>query len=47
VVQAVTHYDDPEALLRVSEGLGEPMRGLDVKELPEEQTARTTWLVSP
>jgi len=44
VVQAVTHYDDPEALLRVSEGLGEPMRGLDVKELPEEQLlARRGW----
>jgi len=44
VVQAVTNYNRPEILLQVSEGLGEPMRGLDVREIPEEQLlAKRGW----
>jgi pyridoxal 5'-phosphate synthase pdxS subunit len=44
VVEAVTHWQEPEVLLRVSEGLGEAMRGLDVKELSEEQLlAKRGW----
>ncbi|MBI3975849.1 MAG: pyridoxal 5'-phosphate synthase lyase subunit PdxS [Armatimonadetes bacterium] len=35
IVDAVTHYRDPGVLARASEGLGEPMRGLDVRKLPE------------
>jgi pyridoxal 5'-phosphate synthase pdxS subunit len=34
IVDAVAHYDDPEAIAQASEGLGEPMRGLDVRKLP-------------
>jgi pyridoxal 5'-phosphate synthase pdxS subunit len=37
VVDAVTHYADPDVLARVSEGLGEPMRGLDVSKLPQSE----------
>src|SRR6185503_20474643 len=34
IVRATTHYNDPKVLLEVSEALGEPMRGLDVRSLP-------------
>ena len=37
IVGAVTHYNDPKVLLEVSEGLGEAMKGIDMKDLPEEQ----------
>ncbi len=37
IVDAVTHYRDPEILARASEGLGEPMRGIDVSKLPEAE----------
>ncbi|AEH51872.1 pyridoxal 5'-phosphate synthase lyase subunit PdxS [Pseudothermotoga thermarum] len=33
IVLAVTYWNDPEMLLKVSEDIGEPMPGLDVKEL--------------
>ncbi len=41
IVDAVAHYKDPEVLARVSEGLGEPMRGLDVRKLPEKELLQT------
>lgn len=37
IVQAVTHYNDPQVLLEVSTGLGEAMKGIEMKDLPEEQ----------
>jgi pyridoxal 5'-phosphate synthase pdxS subunit len=37
IVSAVTHYNNPEALAEISEGLGEPMPGIDVKHLDEKQ----------
>jgi pyridoxal 5'-phosphate synthase pdxS subunit len=37
IVRAVTHYQDPEALLEVSTGLGEAMAGLEMSEIPPEQ----------
>jgi pyridoxal 5'-phosphate synthase pdxS subunit len=36
IVEATTHYQDPDVLAKVSHGLGEPMHGLDIKELGEE-----------
>ena len=33
IVLAVTYWDNPKILLKVSEDIGEPMSGLDVKEL--------------
>jgi pyridoxal 5'-phosphate synthase pdxS subunit len=33
IVEATAHYDEPEIVAKVSENLGEPMRGKDVKEL--------------
>ncbi len=35
IVRAVTHFNDPKILAEVSEGLGEPMVGIGVTELPE------------
>lgn len=37
IVEATAHYRDPQVLVEVSRGLGEPMRGLDLREIPEEQ----------
>ncbi len=44
VVQAVTHYQDPKIIAEVSRGLGEPMRGIDMNEIPEEELlAKRGW----
>jgi len=44
VVQAVTNYNRPEILAQVSQGLGIPMKGVSVKDLPEEQLlAKRGW----
>ncbi len=37
IVEATTHFQEAEILAEVSKGLGEPMRGLDLSEIPEEQ----------
>uniref|UniRef100_A0A7V3ZYP2 Pyridoxal 5'-phosphate synthase subunit PdxS n=1 Tax=candidate division WOR-3 bacterium TaxID=2052148 RepID=A0A7V3ZYP2_UNCW3 len=41
IVEAVTYYDDPEILARISKGLGEPMRGIDVSKLSQEELLQT------
>ncbi|MGH2661666.1 MAG: pyridoxal 5'-phosphate synthase lyase subunit PdxS [Actinomycetota bacterium] len=35
IVEATTYFQDPEILAKVSRGLGEPMRGIDIAELGE------------
>lgn len=35
IVEATTHYNDPDVIAKVSRGLGEPMPGLDIKQLGE------------
>lgn len=37
IVEAVTHYDNPEILAEVSKGLGEAMRGLEIGSIPPDQ----------
>lgn len=37
VVEATTHFEDPEVLLRVSTGLGKAMPSLDVRKLEKEE----------
>lgn len=37
IVEAVTHFNNPEVLARVSRGLGEAMVGINVTTMPEEQ----------
>jgi pyridoxal 5'-phosphate synthase pdxS subunit len=41
IVEATTYYQDPDILAKVSRGLGEPMRGLDIAELGEEGLLQT------
>ena len=44
IVKATTHFDNPEILAEVSAGLGEPMRGLELGEIPvEERLAVRGW----
>ena len=37
IVQAVTHYGDPQILAEVSRDLGEPMVGLTIAQIPQEE----------
>ncbi len=37
IVAATTHYNDPEVLAKVSEGLGEAMPGLDISQIPDTE----------
>ncbi len=44
IVQAVTHYDDPEILADVSRNLGEAMVGINISDIPEqERLAERGW----
>jgi len=45
IVRAVAHYNDPRMVLEASKGLGgEPMRGIEMAELSEEQKlAKRGW----
>jgi pyridoxal 5'-phosphate synthase pdxS subunit len=44
IVQAVTHYNDPHVLAEVSKGLGEPMVGINVSAMPEDdRLAKRGW----
>ncbi len=37
IVEATTHFRDAKILAEVSRGLGEPMRGIEISEIPQEQ----------
>ena len=41
IVEAVTHFNDPAIVAEVSKGLGEPMVGLEIGTLREEQLLST------
>ena len=41
IVEATTHFNDPDVLAKVSRGLGEPMPGLDIHEIGEEGLMQT------
>src|SRR5688572_9950455 len=44
IVQATTHFDDAKILADVSKGLGAPMRGLAIEQIPEaERLAVRGW----
>ena len=44
IVQAVTHYNDPKILAEISEDLGEPMVGINIDTLSEqEKMAHRGW----
>jgi pyridoxal 5'-phosphate synthase pdxS subunit len=37
IVLATTHYDDPDAVARASEGLKDAMPGLEISKIPREE----------
>jgi len=37
IVEATTHYNDPDILAKVSEGLGEAMKGITIEGIPESE----------
>jgi len=41
IVEATMHYDDPKIVAKVSEGLGEPMEGIDTSKMDEKQKMQT------
>lgn len=44
IVEAVTHYQEPEILAEISKNLGEAMPGLDIKTIPlEERLQERGW----
>jgi len=44
IVEATTHFQDPEIIAEVSKNLGEAMPGLDIKQIPtEELLASRGW----
>jgi len=44
IVNAVTHFNNPEILAKISENLGEPMVGISVRSLSENETlANRGW----
>lgn len=44
IVKATTYYNDPKIIAEVSEGLGEAMSGIDIRQLKEhEQYAKRGW----
>jgi pyridoxal 5'-phosphate synthase pdxS subunit len=44
IVQAVTHYNDPAVLAEISKGLGDPMSGIAVSSMSEEERlAKRGW----
>lgn len=44
IVEAVTHYQEADILAEISKGLGEPMVGIEVTDLPDgERLADRGW----
>jgi pyridoxal 5'-phosphate synthase pdxS subunit len=44
IVDATTYFNDPDVLAKVSQGLGEPMRGDDLRDIPaDERLAPRGW----
>ena len=37
IVEATTHFNDPDVLAKISRGLGEPMKGLAIDSIPESE----------
>jgi pyridoxal 5'-phosphate synthase pdxS subunit len=44
IVEATTHYNDPDIIAKVSRGLGEPMVGINISDIPADQLmAKRGW----
>ena len=46
IVQATTHFDNPQIIAEVSKGLGAPMAGLEVRDDARQRAARRPRLVA-
>ncbi len=44
IVEAVNNYDDPSELARISKGLGQAMKGIDIRSLTEKEVLATRGL---
>ena len=47
IVEATTHFNDPDVLAKVSRGLGDAMPGFDMKEIGRGGSAPDPRLVGP
>jgi len=44
IVEATTHYNNPEVLAKVSRNIGEPMRGININKISEDELlAKRGW----
>lgn len=44
IVEATTHYNEPEIIAEISRGLGEPMVGIEISTIPQDQLlAQRGW----
>jgi len=44
IVEATTHFEDPDIIAKVSRGLGEAMVGINIQDIPEqERLAKRGW----
>jgi pyridoxal 5'-phosphate synthase pdxS subunit len=41
IVEAVTFYDDPKKIAKLSEGIGDPMQGLEMDTLETKMAERS------
>jgi len=41
IVEATTHYNDPQIVARISRGLGEAMPGLEISQIPDAELLAT------
>ena len=41
IVEATTHFEDPDVLAKVSRGLGEPMQGLEISQIGADDLLQT------
>ena len=41
IVEAVNNFDDPKALAEISKGLGLPMKGMSIGQIPKEEILQT------
>jgi pyridoxal 5'-phosphate synthase pdxS subunit len=41
IVEATTHFNDPDILAKVSRGIGDPMAGLEIGKIGEENLLQT------
>jgi pyridoxal 5'-phosphate synthase pdxS subunit len=41
IVEATTHFNDPKLVAKVSKGIGDPMRGIEISQIDEKDLLQT------